>query len=189
MRIFFAILIAISLVGCDSRGQKKKPVGALTGLYEFEIAPFFSPFSNINQEQLFEVLVNSFREVGEVKIKETLENSPESSATYLLVAIGESGSIQAFANTKVEANGFKTASTIWQANSENQNDLPYPEIVGNAVAFKKRDPLRDEKISSQDVMKGLISKFAQEYALDNSPVRKKPIFYIHQPVLQKISSG
>ena len=189
MRILFAILIAMGLVGCVSNSEKKKQVGALTGVYEFEIAPFFSPFSDLNQEKLFEDLVDSFREVGEVKIRETLENSSESSAIYVLVSIGESGSIQAFANTQVEANGFKTASIIWQASSENQYNLPYPEVVGNAVAFKKRDPLREEKTYSQDIMRGLISKFAQEYDLDNSPIHKKPIFYIHQPILQKISSG
>jgi hypothetical protein len=112
MRTFLALITLVCLVGCNPSGEKSNTVGALTGLQEFEIVPFFSPYDDLNKEQLLKALVSSLEKIGNVK---TREQSSDSS-TYVLVSLASenSGSIQAFGDVYRNnlKNWFLTASAL-----------------------------------------------------------------------------
>ena len=181
VRTFLVFLTLVSLVGCNPSAGKPNPVGALTGLEEFEIVPFFSPYDELNNEQLLKALVSSLEKIGNVK---TREGSIDSS-TYVLVSVvaEDAGSIQAFGDVEAKSNKFKTACAVWRADVSPENPL-YPEVENGKVLFKRSEFSREEKNSSTEVVEALIHKFAQEYNLDNSPGKRKPVFYLHTPIFQ-----
>lgn len=184
MRILLVFLVAVSLLGCSTKAKHKSPVKPLTGLQEFEIVPFFSPYTDFNAEQLLQVLTSSLQEIGDVKMKESLCSSSKAS-TYVLISMQdkESGTIQAFENVKVEKNKFETACVIWSADSWDEKSFSRPENENGEIVFKKQD-FREKVVDSSEVMRTLITKFAKEYEEDNSNARKKPVFYLHKPLFR-----
>ncbi len=173
----------IFLTGCHlGKTKEVQQKGPLSQLLSFEIVTFFSPYEGFDEKHLSEVLIRNLQQIGRVELVE----SSSKNTSVLLVALGgyqqqQKGFIRIFSTAEVIANKFKMVCSVWEKDSSENQNLPYP-VLENGKIFFKRD--FEQKESSKDsnpdvLLELLITEFAKEYRLSNSE-SSTPVFYLRK---------
>lgn len=184
MRFILVCIGWMFLAGCHL-GEKKEThqSGPLSQLSSFEVMTFFSPYDNLDEKPVLEMLVSSLKQVGRVEfIDKDKEYTHRENASVLLFSLGgdlqqQKGSIQVFSNVEVVANKSKMVCSIWEKDVNQNQNLPYPVEEDGKVFFKKDIEENVNSNKSEELLEHLITEFAKEYRLSNSE-NNVPIFYL-----------
>jgi hypothetical protein len=173
---FFALL----LVGCSSsvekNQQKIEQCSVLGHIRNFDIIPFFSPYDDVNREQVFGVIVDSFKNIGEVQVSaeqslfdSLLQSAPVSQMSAVL-SIGKlgndmRGSLKIGTEVQVIANECNVFSVVWSKECSIR--------------------ISDDKNQLTDEASQLVKELVEAFALDYSEANAnggKPIFDIRNVI-------
>lgn len=180
-KIIFPILLL--LFGCKSN-QTRECTNPLKGINQFEVALIFFPISGLNEESLFRSVVSSFEKIGNVIISDDNIYNTQTSLPVLFLSFGiggdeKMGSISISADTEILINRCRIGSEIWKLNFNGRATSAEPEMIGDAVGFKKiqRFPENINLLLNPEKM---IEQFAKAYKEINT---EKPTFYIYSKKL------
>lgn len=183
MQKLIIFLCFVCLSGSGIQCEEKTAVGPLTQMKEFLVVLF----TDSNEEQLFNSVVDSLKQWGSVQIADVSEHPFKTtrSSPAVLISLGEweRGSVRVFAEVAVQPNQYKTGAQIWASEYIPEN-LPMPVIMEDgSVAFKRENEAADtERADMPTVATRLVAKFAAQYRSDN-PGNDRPSFHVYRSFL------
>ena len=186
--IFLLILCSLFFIGCDSKGEKYQ-MGPLSQIKEFDVFTCFSPYEKFDCNDLFKILIDGLKAIGQVEIIEfSCESTPSKMHTLLFLSLGgyqqkNKGSIEIISPVQIEANHYKENCPIWHIKFDGETEnLSFPVIENGKVAFKRNDQTLDiSKKNDKDpaiTLRQMVLEFANAYHHFN-PEKERPIFYVY----------
>jgi hypothetical protein len=183
MRGLMIVFCFICLSGCGGRQGGKSAPGPLSQMKGFQVMLY----ADSNQEQLFNVVVESLKQWGNVQIADAPECPLTSNRAFpaVLFSLGGLGqdSVRVYAEVAVQPNHYKTGAQIWTSEYTPGN-LPMPVIMEDgSVAFKRENEAAGtERADMPTVATRLVAKFAAQYRCDN-PGNDRPSFHVYRSFL------
>ena len=171
--VFLFIFLTISLLG----EEKKEPFKSfpLKQLKSFEVITVFSPYEQVDQRMVYDMMINAFKKVGKVTVMK--EESMVSSLLLLnqtdpnpiwFFSIGRKQnhlelSLEIGALVEVVANSSKMICPIWKRKT-------FIDMQGEGAHTK----------AICSAMEEIIKEFAEEYNQTNPKHQLDPSFYVRE---------